>query len=131
MEALILAFTVATTTFSLPNGLLPALCFVESSHRTKVVHVDDGKENSLGVCQVQLSTARTLGFRGTATQLMDPKMNVKYAAKYLAKQLKRYSGNVPKAIAAYNSGTYRLNKKGLPINHKYVIKVLEEWSKGL
>lgn len=91
---------------------------------------DDGRDDSLGVCQVQPKTAAFLGFKGKRGDLMNPKFNVKYAAKYLDYQLKRYNGDVYKAILAYNAGSYKLNSKGTPVNALYAKKVLTAWSEG-
>src|ERR1019366_7045477 len=107
MTTLVIAFIVATQTYHLPKGLLNSLCFVESAHNIHAVHKDDGNGDSLGVCQVKLNTARMLGFTGTQKELMSAKTNIKYAAKYLSKQLDRYDGDSTKAIAAYNSGTFK------------------------
>lgn len=127
---LALMFVAASQSFNLPTGLLSSLCFVESSHNVKAIHHDDGGSNSVGICELKLSTARLLGFKGTERQLMIPKDNIKYAAKYLKKQLKRYHGNISKAVAAYNAGTYRRNCFGYPKNKKYVTKVFMAWSQG-
>lgn len=122
-----LLFTLSSSMFHLPDGMLSALCHVESQHNVIAVHHDDGKSASLGVCQVKLSTARFLGFPGSQHDLMDPYMNIHYAAKYLRRQLDRYGGNYSKGIAAYNAGSCRFNSKGLIKNRKYVEKVLQAW----
>ena len=124
---LLLLFSTMTQHFDLPKGLLSALCFVESSHDIKAIHIDDGEHNSVGVCQVQLPTAKTMGFKGTEVQLQNPKTNIFYAAKYLHMQLNRYDGDIVKAISAYNSGTYRLTRNGKLINQHYVDKVFNAW----
>jgi len=118
---LTLLFTTTSKQFELPENLLSALCFVESSHRVSAIHKDDGDGNSVGVCQVKLSTAKWLGFKGTEKQLMNPKTNIYYAAKYLASQRKRYK-SITKAIIAYNRG----NAKGLT-STKYSDKVIKYW----
>lgn len=123
-------FVTATQTHSLPVGLLSALCYVESTHNVSAIHHDDGGGNSVGVCQVKLETAKMLGFKGTERQLMDPKVNVEYAAKYLKKQLNRYGQNSPKAVAAYNAGTYHPGKKDFAKNQHYVNKVFAAWGQG-
>lgn len=120
-------FVSASQTFNLPPGLLSALCFAESSHRVHITHHDDGGSDSLGICQIKLSTAKGLGFEGTRENLMRPKTNIHYAAKYLSKQFKKYHGALYKSIASYNSGTYRPNELGLPKNAKYVNNVLRAW----
>lgn len=129
MTAATLAALFAATThaFSLPSGLLSSVCFVESHHDVAAIVANDGGSSSVGVCQMKLATAKMLGFQGTLEQLKAPKMNVKYAGKYLRYQLNRYDGDTIKAIAAYNAGTHMLNRKGLPVNHRYVQAVLAAW----
>jgi soluble lytic murein transglycosylase-like protein len=104
LVVLMTLFSANTKEFNLPVGVLAATCFIESSYNVKAIHHDDGGENSVGVCQVKLSTAKWLGFKGTEKQLMKPEINVYYAAKYLKHQLKRYKGDVARALTAYNRG---------------------------
>lgn len=127
LNTLLLAFTTTTQTLGLPPKLMSAICFVESSHIVSAVNPDDGGSASHGVCQIKLDTARLVGFKGTAKQLMRPKTNVYWAGKYLKKQLRRYNGDVTKAIAAYNAGKYRETEDGLPKNINYVDKVYKVW----
>lgn len=95
--------------YGLPDGLLPAVCFVESSYRPHVISKDDGgPHSSIGLCQVQLRTAKSLGYPGDAKGLLDPITNAAYASAYLYQQYLRY-GNWDKAVIAYNRG----NAKGL------------------
>lgn len=130
MVLLSMLFTAATHNYKLPSGLLSALCYVESTHNPKAINFLDGKDDSLGICQVQEQTARFLKFNGLKEDLFKPKVNIKYAAKYLSYQLKRYDNDVYKAVAAYNAGTFLPNKVGLAKNDLYVRKVLAAWSKG-
>src|SRR3954462_13953986 len=124
--ALMIAFNVQTAQQDLPQGLLPALCYVESHFDVKALHKNDGKGSSIGPCQVKKSTARMLGFTGSEKALAIPGVNAHYAALYLRYQLDRYDGDVIKAVAAYNAGTY-FEKKGRPVNLRYVRKVINEW----
>ncbi len=121
-------FIALSQVYNLPPGLLSAVCFVESSHRPTVVHVDDGGGDSVGLCQIKLGTARFLGFKGQPSALQNPDVNARLAAQYLRRNLDRYSGSVPKTIAAYNAGSYRVNEYGQIKNRKYVAKVLKAWS---
>lgn len=102
--------------------LLVAICTHESGlTNTYVAH--DGGSPSIGVCQVKENTARMLGFKGKAKDLMAPGLNAKYAAKYLKYQIDRYGeDNWCKLTAAYNAGSYNESKrvKGKPRNLKYV-----------
>lgn len=127
MESLALIFAAMTVTFELPPGLNSAVCFVESSHVTSVVHTNDGGSDSIGVCQIKLATARLLGFKGSAKALRNPHTNIHYASKYLHSQLRRYHGDIYKAVSAYNAGTHRMRESGLACNHKYVTKVFQAW----
>ncbi len=119
-----LALRLASQDFDLPEGLLDAICWVESSHRPQVVHKDDGRHNSLGLCQVQLRTAKGLGYRGTEKDLMAPKINAYYAAKYLYYQYQRY-GDWDLAVIAYNRG----NANGVRTS-AYLQRVKQAYANG-
>lgn len=124
MEQLLLSiFLQMTQEFDLPPELLQSVCYTESHFDIKAIHKDDGKGDSLGVCQVKLATAKWLGFKGNSRQLMIPRVNAYYSAKYLRYQLDRY-GDVKQALVAYNMGS----TKGLT-RSRYSDKVMKEWRK--
>lgn len=123
-------FATTTQDMQLPTGLLSALCWVESNHKPSAVNPDDGGSPSVGVCQIKPTTARSLGFRGNREALMQPKYNVKYAAKYLKQQINRYNGDLRQGVAAYNAGKCRFNPHGQIMNRQYVDKVFKAWAKG-
>jgi soluble lytic murein transglycosylase-like protein len=129
MATLSALFLSVSSLFSLPPGYLSALCFVESHHDHKAIHRQDGKSNSLGACQVKLATAQMLGFKGTEKELMKPEVNVYYAGAYLNRQIRRYD-DIPLAIAAYNSGTLRVDAAGHIKNWIYVRKVFQAYVEG-
>jgi soluble lytic murein transglycosylase-like protein len=118
---LVLLFQFATQQFNLPPGLLSALCYVESTHNVSAIHADDGSSDSLGICQVKIETARWLGFQGTERDLMQPKVNIWYAAKFLSYQINRYN-DIERGVVAYNRG----NAKGLT-SSAYSAKVMKQW----
>lgn len=117
-------FLIYSQVYQLPPGLLESTCYIESKHNTQAIHRDDGKGNSVGVCQVKLKTAKSLGFHGTENQLIDPATNIRFAAQYLKYQIKRYRGDINKALTAYNKG----NSKGLT-SSKYSATVIKVWKK--
>jgi len=121
MTTLSALFISMSAYYGLPPGLLSSVCYVESKHNISALHKHDGNGDSIGVCQIKLKTARHMGFHGTEAQLMIPRNNVKYAAKYLSYQMKRYH-NINKAIIAYNYG----NAKSLT-STKYQRKVIKKW----
>lgn len=131
---LITLFALATIKNDLPQGLLSAVCWVESNHKVSAIHEDDGGASSLGICQIKLDTARMLGFKGPEKLLMLPSVNIHYAARYLKWQLTRYHNNVPKALAAYNAGSFKpsnschiATKQCVAVNETYVHKVVHAW----
>lgn len=123
-------FTSISQSQGLPPGLLSALCWVESRHHTEALNLHDGGSSSCGICQIKLDTAQTLGFGGTAKGLTKPQNNILYAGRYLKYQIKRYKGDLRKGVAAYNSGTHRVNKKGQTCNRRYVELVFKAWAEG-
>lgn len=112
---------MASAQNNLPQGLLSSLCYVESHHNVSAIHPHDGHGNSVGICQIKLAAARSVGFKGTEKQLIDPATNITYAAKYLNKQVKRYH-SVSQGVIAYNRG----NSKGLTTS-EYQVKVYKHW----
>lgn len=109
-------------------SLLLAICNHESSGLKNVIAHNDGGSPSYGICQMKYETARMLGFEGQAKDLMEPKTNALYAAKYLKYQMGRYDNQWCKATAAYNAGTYFESKvvPGKPRNLKYVRRVQKQ-----
>lgn len=122
MTTLTALFVTISSQVGLPPGLLSSLCYVESKHKINAIHHDDGDQDSLGVCQIKLTSARQMGFRGTAKQLMEPRYNVKYAARYLKYQISRYNNSITKGVIAYNLG----NARGLT-STKYQRRVFRKW----
>ena len=112
--------------FDIPQGLLNAICHTESKLNVAAnTPKDGGPHTSVGLCQIQLRTARGLGFTGSEEELAHPGVNAIYAAKYLSKQAKRY-GSWIHAISAYNMGSLK-QKNGQYINQSYVDAVLTKW----
>ncbi len=139
MVKLAMLFVAASHTVDLPPGLQSALCYAESRHKVHAVNHDDGNKaqkassavvRSVGPCQMQLATAKLMGFKGTERDLMHPTINVYYSALYLKYQLDRYNGDVVKSVSAYNMGTYKANRRGRPVNQEYVEKVFKFWAQG-
>lgn len=129
MTAAILAllFVTVSQINSLPPGLLGAICYTESKYDVSAVNPDDGAGDSIGVCQLHYTTAVQMGYHGNAKGLKDPKVNIRYAGRYLAWQLHRSNGDILHSIAAYNTGSIKFNKHGQVVNKAYVTKVLTEW----
>lgn len=117
-----LTFLLNTRANHLPPKLLSSICYVESKYNAHAIHKDDGGSDSLGICQIKLKTARWLGFNGTKQELMQPGVNIAYAAKYLHHLIGRYNGRVSQAVIAYNRG-----HAGYLRTTQYQRRVFYEW----
>jgi soluble lytic murein transglycosylase-like protein len=100
--------------FPVDPALLLAIVGVESSWRPWAV----GSKGEVGLCQVRPDI-----HGATATQLAEPEINVRIAAKLLRRCLRRSAGDVAGAVARYN-GRGEAAKD-------YATRVLEERAKVL
>lgn len=79
---------------------------------------------SFGLCQIMGGTARSLGFKGPLTQLLDPETNLTMACSYISMLTNRYPNDVRDVISGYNAGTPKMYVNGKYRNQAYVDKVL-------
>lgn len=66
--------------------------------------------SSYGLMQIMYTTALELGFTGEPEDLFDIHLNVNLGTKLLDRLLKKYKGDVEKALMAYNGGTGGVGK---------------------
>jgi len=99
-----MAFEKAALATGIDVKLLRAVCFVESSHNPNVVVLMDHNAPSYGICQLQMRTAKEMGFKGSSKDLMYAPLNIYFAAKYLARWLTKTQGHKAKAVISYNRG---------------------------
>ena len=77
-----------------------------------------------GLMQLMPQTARGLG----VTDVFDPEQNIAGGTKYIAQMLRRYKGNVEKALWAYNAGPGNADKGRLPDEtKKYIPSVMARY----
>lgn len=116
----------AAKTAKVSSALLLAICSHESNNfKMNYSHNDHGSP-SYGICQLKEASARQLGFIGKKEELMNPRINARYAAAYLKYEQNRYGENDwVKLVSSYNSGSYMESKvvPGCPKNLRYVKKV--------
>ena len=118
----------AAKSVGVSGQLLLALCMHESGGFKYNFSAMDGGSPSFGSCQIKYATAVQLGFHGHSKELMNPKINALYAAKYLKYQQDRYGDDWLLLAAAYNSGTYNPSNvvRGCPRNLEYVKKIKQK-----
>jgi soluble lytic murein transglycosylase-like protein len=64
--------------------------------------------------QIRHDTAKSMGYGGSASGLLDAETNLKYAVKYLAGAYLVANGNEDRAIRLYSAGYYyRAKRLGL------------------
>lgn len=89
-----------TARTNLPADIAEAVVFVESGYNSAVV----GNAGELGLMQLRLETAATLGFKGNATELAEPDLNIHYGVLYLSRAWRLAGGDLCRALVKYRSG---------------------------
>jgi soluble lytic murein transglycosylase-like protein len=93
------------STAGVPASLIARVIRRESGGNPRAVHA-----GNYGLMQIKLSTARAMGYTGSAAGLLDPQTNMTYAVRYLAGAYRAAGGNESRAVALYASGYYRQAK---------------------
>jgi soluble lytic murein transglycosylase-like protein len=92
---------------AVPEMLVHRVIVRESKYRPHLV----GRGGTIGLMQIKLGTARSLGYAGTAEELHDPDTNLKYGVKYLAGAYRAANGDHDRAVRYYASGYYYVAKQ--------------------
>jgi soluble lytic murein transglycosylase-like protein len=113
------------TFYGIPAALVKAVVRQESTFNASANNPEDPSWGLMGVMSGTADfVGRLFGFKPASHWQDTADANVQIGAGYLKYQLDRYNGNVPNAVAAYNSGTVKTKKDGSYINQKYVDDVL-------
>ena len=90
-----------------PVALVHRVIVRESRYNASLV----GRGGTIGLMQIKLATARSLGYTGTAEGLRDPDTNLAYAVKYLAGAWRAANGDHDRAVHYYAGGYYYAAKR--------------------
>ncbi len=90
-----------------PEALVHRVIMRESRYQPQLV----GRGGTIGLMQIKLATARSLGYTGDAAGLRDPNTNLTYAVKYLAGAYRAAHGDHARAVHYYASGYYYAAKR--------------------
>jgi soluble lytic murein transglycosylase len=101
----------AARRYGLDPNLLLAVMRVESAYQKHIVSY----AGAVGLMQIMPRTgqliAHTLGHDDfTPADLLDPNLNLEFAAWYLTSLIQRFDGHLPLAIAAYNGGPHNVRR---------------------
>ena len=84
-----------------PLALLHRIIMRESRYHPHLVH-----RSYYGLMQITPATARSMGYHGAPSGLLDAKTNLHYATPYLANAWALADGNLDRAVQLYASGYY-------------------------
>ncbi len=91
----------------IPEALVHRVIVRESRYQPRLV----GRGGTIGLMQIKLATARSLGYTGDAAGLRDPETNLTYAVKYLAGAYRAANGDHNRAVQYYAAGYYYAAKR--------------------
>ncbi|MDL2408947.1 transglycosylase SLT domain-containing protein [Rhizobium calliandrae] len=101
-----------------PVELATAVVQIESNFNPK----KRGSAGEIGLMQIKPTTAKLMGYSGSAKGLYDPDTNIEFGMKYLAKAQKLGGGPTCNTILKYNAGHAATHMN--PISQEYCGKVL-------
>lgn len=113
-------FLKASETYGVDIKLLKCIAYAESDFDP----TSTSRSGAMGVMQLMPKTAEGLGVRDA----YDPEQNILGGAKYIARQLEYFDGNIEHALAAYNAGPNRVKQYGgippIEETQNYVKKIM-------
>jgi len=92
--------------YGVPRDLVHRVIIRESTHNPRATNGPN-----IGLMQIQLPTARGMGYQGDRAGLLDAETNLTYAVKYLRGALLVAGGDYDRAVFLYAKGYYPEAKK--------------------
>lgn len=92
--------------YEVPRPLVHRVVIRESTHQPSATN-----GYNIGLMQIQLPTARGMGYTGNRQGLLDAETNLTYAVKYLRGALLVADGDFDRAVFLYAKGYYPEAKK--------------------
>jgi soluble lytic murein transglycosylase-like protein len=92
---------------NVPEALIHRVIVRESKYQKDLV----GSCGCIGLMQIKLGTARSLGYGGDAQGLHDPNTNLTYGVKYLAGAYRVANGDHDRTIHYFAKGYYEVAKR--------------------
>jgi soluble lytic murein transglycosylase-like protein len=103
------SITRSALAYAIPESLVHAAVRRESNYNPAAKHGP-----YWGLLQIRYDTARSVGYNGPASGLLDAETNLKYGVAYLANAYRVAEGDMRRAIQLYSRGFYyEAKRKGL------------------
>ena len=99
-----------------PFSLADAVVRIESRYNPRAANA-----GNYGLMQIRHQTARGVGYTGSASGLLDPETNARYAMKYLGEAYRLAGGDTCRTVMKYQSGHMSTRMSGA--NRTYCAKV--------
>ena len=99
-----------------PFALADAVVKIESGYNPRAAN----RSGAMGLMQIKTQTARGQGFSGSASALLNPDTNLRYAMRYLATAYRMSGGDICGTVMRYQSGHYAHRMSGA--DHSYCSK---------
>ena len=108
-------FEQEVKTYSARNGLDENLVYSLIREESRFVDNAISVANAFGLMQIIMPTAREVASEEgveieSREDLFVPSRNIRLGTRYLGRMLKRFNGDVPAALAAYNAGPSRAKR---------------------
>lgn len=111
--------------YQVDPALVAAIVEVESGFATEAL----SPRGAVGLMQLRPSTGKWMGARN----LVDPQQNIDAGTRYLKYLQKKFEGDLPRQLAAYNAGEGTVARYGgippYPETRSYIRKVLERYER--
>jgi soluble lytic murein transglycosylase-like protein len=97
-------YSAIISNHALANDIPVDLALAVVKHESSFDADATGKAGEIGLMQIKLSTARGMGYKGTAEELYDPATNIHWGMKYLGKARALADGSECGTLSKYNGG---------------------------
>jgi hypothetical protein len=108
---------------NIPPEIADAVAMVETGYRPNAI----GTSGEIGIMQILPSTAASLGFHGSSTELFEPSINIHLAVQYLARAWANSGGDMCRAFTKYRAGVG--TEITTPLSAQYCARAIA-WLKG-
>jgi soluble lytic murein transglycosylase-like protein len=114
------------------NGLHPDLVLAVIQAESAFNPLARSPKGALGLMQVMPTTARDYGV-DKPEAVLTAEQNIRVGTVHLARLVRKFGGDIPLALAAYNAGEGAVMRSGwrippYPETERYVQKVMRSWA---